>query len=56
VLPSWGLASFFPSSCAGAVIDGWTTRAAPPDVAPATIRIASPPDCANALIAGFGPM
>jgi hypothetical protein len=33
---------------------GLTTRNAPPDVAPETIRIASPPDCANALIAGLG--
>ena len=35
---------------------GLTTRYAPPDVAPAMIRIAAPLDLAKALIAGFGPM
>ena len=33
-----------------------TTRDAPPDVLPDTMRIASPSDWAKALIAGFGPM
>ena len=56
VLPSCGVASFLPIRSAGFVIDGCTTRAAPPEVAPATMRIAFPSDFANALIAGFGPM
>ena len=35
---------------------GRVTRNAPPEVVPATMRSASPPDWANPLIAGFGPM
>src|SRR5712691_6869019 len=49
---SWVL----PSRPAADVISGLTTRYAPPDVAPAMIRIAAPLDLAKALIAGFGPM
>ncbi len=56
VLPSCGVASFLPTRSAGVVISGCTTSAAPPDVAPATMRIASPSDFAKALMAGFGPM
>ena len=33
-----------------------TTSCAPPEVAPETMRTASPFDCANALMAGLGPM
>ena len=56
VLPSCGVASFLPRRSAADVISGLTTRNAPPDVAPAMIRIASPFDLAKALIAGLGPM
>ena len=33
-----------------------TTRKAPPEVLPETIRMAAPSDWAKALMAGFGPM
>ena len=56
MLPSCGDAIFLPLSCAADVIVGATTSAAPPEVAPEMMRIASPCDLANALIAGFGPM
>src|SRR6266550_2444262 len=56
VLPSCGDATVLPRRTAADVISGLTTRYAPPDVAPAMIRIAAPLDLAKALIAGFGPM
>src|SRR5205085_11687530 len=56
VLPSCGAASFLPLRSATLVIDGFTTRKAPPDVAPEMMRIACPCDLMYALIAGFGPM
>src|SRR5215467_397620 len=57
VLPSWGVASLLPRKSAGVLKceSGWTTKAAPPFAAPATIRISAPRDLAYALIAGFGP-
>jgi hypothetical protein len=55
VLPSWGVASFLPRRSAGPEMEGLTTRAAPPEVAPATMRTASPPERAKALMAGLGP-
>ena len=56
VLPSAGVAIVVPARSAGDVISGFTTRNAPPDVAPDTMRSASPSDLAKPLIAGFGPM
>jgi hypothetical protein len=44
-----------PRRSAAEPIPGLTTRAAPPLVAPETIRIASPPDLVKALMAGLGP-
>src|SRR3954470_15031559 len=55
VPPVWGEASFLPLSCAGVVMSGRTTSAAPPDVAPAMMRIAWPLLFTKALMAGFGP-
>jgi hypothetical protein len=56
VLPSWGVATFLPLRSAALLISGFTTREAPADVAPATIRNASPLDFAKPLIVGLGPM
>jgi hypothetical protein len=56
VLPSCGVAIVAPRSCSAAVMPGRTTSCAPPSVAPATSRTASPSDCANALMAGPDPM
>ena len=56
VLPSAGVAMVVPARSAGDVISGFTTRNAPPDVAPDTMRSASPSDLAKPLIAGLGPM
>src|SRR3954447_8740012 len=56
VLPSCGLAIFLPARSAGFVIDGLTTRNAPPDAAPDTILMACLFDFWNALIDGPGPM
>ncbi len=39
VFPSWGVAMVLPFSWLGEVMDGDTTRAAPPEVAPEMIRI-----------------
>ena len=44
VLPSDGVASFLPLRSAALVIDGFTTRNAPPDAAPDTMRISVPFD------------
>src|SRR5690242_965200 len=55
VLPSCGLASFVPLSWLGLVIEGFTTRNAPPDASPEMILIAVPCDFCHALIAGLGP-
>ncbi len=55
MLPSCGDASFLPFNWRALVIDGFTTRNAPPDAAPETILIAVPCDLCHALIAGFGP-
>jgi hypothetical protein len=56
VLPSCGVAIVLPLSCSGLVMSGLTTSCAPPSVAPATSRTASPSDLAKALIAGPDPM
>ena len=56
VLPSWGVATFWPFRSAALLMLGLTTRAAPPEVAPAMIRRASPFDFTKALIVGLGPM
>ncbi len=45
-----------PARSSGESIPSATTRLAPPEVVPATIRNASPSDWANPLIAGLGPM
>src|SRR5439155_16382531 len=55
VPPSWGEATFLPLRSDAVAIARLTTSDAPPDVEPATIRTAFPPDRWNALIAGFGP-
>src|SRR5919197_1830797 len=55
VFPSSGVPSFLPRSWSGAVIDGFTTSSAPPEVAPATSRSASPWLLTYALTAGLGP-
>lgn len=44
VFPGCGVASSLPFSCAGEVIPGLTTSAAPPEVEPAITRIPSPLD------------
>ena len=44
MLPSCGLAIFLPFRSAGLVISGFTTRDAPPEVAPEMMRTASPFD------------
>jgi hypothetical protein len=49
------VAIFLPLRAAADVMSGLTTRDAPPEVAPAMIRIASPFDLVKALIAGLGP-
>jgi len=46
----------WPSRSSTDWISGFTTRAAPPEVVPETIRTASPSVWAKALIAGLGPM
>ena len=56
MLPSWGVATFLPFRSAALLIFGLTTSAAPAEVAPATMRIASPFDLEKALMAGLGPM
>ena len=45
-----------PARSSGESIPSATTRLAPPEVVPATIRSASPFDWAKPLIAGLGPM
>ena len=55
VLPSDGVASFWPLSCAGLVMPFFTTSAAPPDAAPEMTLISLPLEVCQALIAGFGP-
>jgi hypothetical protein len=56
VLPVCGVAMRLPRSCSTLVISGFTTSAAPPEVAPATMRSASPLLLTKALMAGLGPM
>src|SRR6516164_1736727 len=51
VLPSDGVASDWPFSCAAEETDGFTTIDAPPVAAPETILMAVPPDFCQALIA-----
>jgi hypothetical protein len=46
VLPRLGVASFLPLRSAGLLMSGFTTRNAPPDVAPEMTRTASPLDFA----------
>src|SRR5437763_8159066 len=55
VLPSWGVATFLPLRPTAELMDGFTTRNAPPEVAPEMMRIASPLLLAKALMAGLGP-
>ena len=55
VLPSDGVASVLPIRSSAESMSCATTSEAPPDVVPAT-RVTSPPDSANALMAGLGPM
>ena len=51
-----GVAIFLPARSSGDWMESFTTRAAPPEVVPATRRTASPSVWAKALMAGFGPM
>jgi hypothetical protein len=55
VLPSDGVAMPWPLSWAALVMDGFTTKEAPPVATPETILIAVPLDFCQALMAGFGP-
>ena len=55
MLPSDGVATDCPLSCAAEVMDGLTTTEAPPVATPETILIAVPFDFCQVLIAGFGP-
>src|SRR5580704_10212921 len=55
VLPSCGVAMVLPLSWLAEVIDGETTSAAPPEVAPEMIRMAPRP-CEYAVMAELGPM
>ncbi len=55
MLPSDGVASFWPLSWLTLLMLGLTTRAAPPDAAPEMILMALPPDFCQALMAGLGP-
>ena len=54
VLPSCGVAIFLPLRSAGLVIDGFTTRNAPPDAAPDDDADRLPFDFWKALIDGSG--
>ena len=56
VLPSWGVATFWPFRSAAELMVGLTTSEAPPEVAPATMRRASPFDFTKPLMVGLGPM
>src|SRR5215468_4512334 len=55
VLPTDGVASDLPLSCAALVMPFFTTREAPPEAAPEMILTAVPWDFCHALIAGLGP-
>ena len=55
MLPSDGVASFWPLSWLTLLMLGLTTRAAPPDAAPEMILMAFPLDFCQALMAGLGP-
>ena len=55
VLPSEGVASFWPLSCAGVVMPLLTTSSAPPEAAPEITLISLPSEVCQALMAGFGP-
>ncbi len=55
VLPSDGVASFWPLSWAGLVMPFLTTSAAPPEAAPEMTLISLPFEVCQALIVGFGP-
>src|ERR1700728_1298836 len=55
VLPSDGVASDWPFSCAAPLMPDFTTIDAPPVAAPEMILMAVPLDFCQALIAGFGP-
>jgi hypothetical protein len=56
VLPSCGVAMVVPFRSLGDEMPSRTTSAAPPIVAPATMRAETPPDWMKVLIDGFGPM
>ena len=55
VLPSDGVASFWPLSCEALVMPFLTTSSAPPEAAPEITLMSLPPEVCQALIAGFGP-
>src|ERR1700733_1732887 len=55
VLPSEGVASFWPLSCAAEGMLFLTTSSAPPDAAPEITLISLPSEVCQALMAGFGP-
>ena len=56
MFPVCGLEMVVPRSWDTSVMSGFTTRLAPPEVAPAMIRTAVPWLLTNALIEGLGPM
>lgn len=55
MLPSDGVASFWPLSWLALLMFLLTTSSAPPDAAPETTLIKLPPDFCQVLIAGLGP-
>ncbi len=55
MLPSDGVATFWPFSWLTLLMLGLTTRDAPPDAAPEMILMALPLDFCQALMAGLGP-
>ncbi len=55
MLPSDGVATFWPLSWLTLLMPDLTTRAAPPDAAPEMILMALPLDFCQALMAGLGP-
>ena len=55
MLPSEGVATFWPLSWLTLLMLFLTTRAAPPEAAPEMILMALPPDFCQALMAGLGP-
>ncbi len=55
MLPSDGVASFWPLSWEALVMPFLTTSSAPPEAAPEMTLMSLPPEVCQALMAGFGP-